>query len=126
MGDQELFIELKKINLLLRYDGSKLATTRTILQFNIGKSQISKSENYLLFGSSPPILDLETPFFGYEKVLGSQKTCWKQIFEFFIFWDFFGHFMVKNHDFCHFSSQNGQKIRKHENFKNLFPTSLAS
>ena len=102
MGDQELFTELKKINPLLRYDGSKLATTRAISHFYIGKSQISESESYLHFGSSPPILDLETPFFGYGKVLGCQKTCWEQIFEIFIFFDFFGHFVMKNgknHDF---------------------------
>ena len=66
MGGSELFTESKNLFLLLRYVASKLAPTRTFSGFCMGKSPKILSENNTLFETSPPVLNLEGCFFGYD------------------------------------------------------------
>ena len=96
MGEQELFTESKNIRRLPRYGLSKMGPTRTFSRFYIGKCLISVFQNYLQFLSTFSVLDLETPFFGFEKVSGCQKILWERIFEKVIFWPARGHFRGKN------------------------------
>ena len=70
MGSQELFTESKNIFLVLRYDSSKLATTRAqfcefgcICIGNLPKIGLKKD---LFFLTPLPVLDLESWFSGYD------------------------------------------------------------
>ena len=82
MGEQELFTEFKNFRRLPRYGLSKMGPTRAFSHFYRKIScPISVFENYLQFLSTFAVLDLETPFFGFEKVSGCQKILQESIFQ---------------------------------------------
>ena len=111
MGEQELNTESKNIRRLPRYG----------LRFYIGKCPISVFQNNLQFLSTFSVLDLETPFFGFEKVSGCQKILWERIFEKVIFWPVWGHFRAKNGVFQIFAPKMALSWPKNDFFKNRLP-----
>jgi hypothetical protein len=98
-----------------------MGPTRAFSQFYIGKCPISVFQNYLLSLSTFPVLDLETPFFDFEKVSGCQKILWERIFEKVIFWLAWGHFRAKKRDFSDFCPKNGPKRAKKLLFQKAAP-----
>ena len=120
MGEQELNTESKNIRQLPRYGLSKMGPTRTFSRFYIGKCPISVFQNNLQFLSTFSVLDLETPFFGFE-VSGCQKILWERIFEKVIFWPVWGHFRAKNGVFQIFAPKMALSWPKNDFFKNRLP-----
>ena len=121
MGEQELFTESENFRRLPRYGLSKMGPTRAFSQFYIGKCPISVFQNYLLSLSTFPVLDLETPFFDFEKVSGCQKILWERIFEKVIFGPFGAILGRKNGVFQISAHKTAPSGPKNDFFKNPLP-----
>ena len=120
MGKLMLFTELKKIALVLRYNSSKLATTRKKCPKmaqnrpkTVEKSIFSKFQNFISFRHLSHFLS----HLAHNQASGIQTKLIFQIFDIFPFLGLFGLFLAQILDNLKIWAKNSPKDRKTEKYQ---------